>query len=170
MRRLVIAGCLALAAPAAQAADAPCPAVPAPPPAGMEAWARKTGFPPFATAGTSAAAAVTIPIGEARGLFLQEAAVRYPVPPAKPAPAQTRGGIAAFDVPTAGIYRVALDAGAWVDVVRDGKALPSIAHAHGPACSGIRKMVDFRLEQGRHLLQIAGNPTPTIRLMVSPVR
>nr|WP_179220809.1 hypothetical protein [Sphingomonas laterariae] len=42
-----------------------------------------------------------------------------------------------------------------------------IATAHGPACSGVRKMVDFRLKAGRHVLQIAGSASPAIALMVT---
>jgi hypothetical protein len=47
--------------------------------------------------------------------------------------------------------------------------LTSIAHGHGPDCSGIRKMVDFRLEAGSYVLQIVGNGAPTVRVLVASV-
>lgn len=96
--------------------------------------------------------------------------MRYVVPPEKPGKPATHGGLASFTVATPGTYRVALGAGAWVDVVRDGKAVASVAHGHGPACSTIRKMVDFRLTPGRYLLQIAGNADPVIPVMVAALR
>lgn len=43
----------------------------------------------------------------------------------------------------------------------------SVAHGHGPACSTIRKTVDFDLKPGRYLLQVARSRTEAIRIMVS---
>lgn len=103
----------------------------------------------------------------ARATLLPEAEVNYSLAPAKPGAAGTSGGVFAFEVARAGTYRVALGAGAWIDVVRGGKALASKAHAHGPDCSPVRKMVDFALAPGRYLLQIAGSPTPTLPLIVA---
>ncbi len=57
--------------------------------------------------------------------------------------------------------------GAWIDVVRDGKPLESIAHGHGPACSGIRKIVDFALQPGRYLVSIDGNEAPEVSILVA---
>ena len=79
----------------------------------------------------------------------------------------SHGGLVGFSVTEAGTYRVALGSGAWIDVVRGGKAAASTAHGHGPACSGVRKTVDFPLTPGRYILQIAGNGTPSIAVMVT---
>src|SRR3546814_2325418 len=61
-----------------------------------------------------------------------------------------RAALVPIEIATAGTYRVALSEGAWVDMVRDGTSLPSVAHGHGPRCSGIHKIVDFKLAPGRY--------------------
>src|SRR3546814_11240362 len=66
------------------------------------------------------------------------------------------------EVKKAGRLIVALDAGAWIDLVRDGAAQKSITHGHGPACSGIRKMVEYDVTPGRYQLQIGNAPTAAI--------
>ena len=43
------------------------------------------------------------------------------------------------------------------------------AHAPGPACSGIRKTVQFPLQPGRYVIQLSANGDPTIAMMVSRV-
>ncbi len=93
--------------------------------------------------------------------------VRYVVTPEKPGGSVSYGGIFAFTVATPGRYRIALGAGAWIDVLANGKPTTSVAHAHGPACTGIRKMVDFDLSAGRYMLQITGNGAPDLPLMVT---
>jgi homogentisate 1,2-dioxygenase len=62
---------------------------------------------------------------------------------------------------------VALGSGAWIDVLKGKAAMASVAHGHGPDCSGIRKMVDFRLSPGRYTLQIAANGEQTLPLMIA---
>ncbi len=93
--------------------------------------------------------------------------VRFIVRPEKPGGSVSYGGMFSFVVERAGTYRVALGAGAWVDLLAGEKAIASIAHGHGPECTGIRKMVDFPLTPGRYTLQIAGNGTPSLPLMVA---
>ncbi|WP_084465566.1 hypothetical protein [Sphingobium quisquiliarum] len=44
----------------------------------------------------------------------------------------------------------------------------SVAHGHGPNCSGIRKMVDYSLHPGRYTLQIAANSEERLTLLVTP--
>ena len=66
----------------------------------------------------------------------------------------------------AGTYGVAIDQNAWVDVARDGAALTSNGHGHGPACSTIRRIVDFQLLPGRYTLTLSRTQAPTVRLLV----
>jgi hypothetical protein len=114
------------------------------------------------------AAAVEIVIGQATDLTLAPTpAVKYAVPPKRPAGSVSHGGLAAFQIETAGVYRVAIDSAAWLDILSDGKALESVNHGRGPDCTGIRKMVDFRLEPGIYLMQVVGNGTPTLRVLVT---
>lgn len=93
--------------------------------------------------------------------------IAYSVAPARPAGSASYGGLAHFTVQQAGTWRVALGAGAWVDVIRGKDVLTSIAHGHGPECSGIRKMVDYSLKPGGYTLQIAGNGTDSLPLLVT---
>ncbi|MFT3967507.1 MAG: homogentisate 1,2-dioxygenase [Sphingobium sp.] len=93
--------------------------------------------------------------------------VRYVLRPEKPGGSVSYGGLFAFDVKEAGIYRVALGSGAWIDLLRDGKAIQSTNHGHGPDCTGIRKMVDFPLAPGRHVLQLAANGAETLPVMIA---
>lgn len=93
--------------------------------------------------------------------------VRYVVRPERPGGPASYGGLFAFTVRQAGTYRVALGAGAWIDILKDGKAVASIAHGHGPGCTGVRKMVDFPLTPGRYTLQIAGSGETALSLLVA---
>lgn len=95
--------------------------------------------------------------------------IHFPVGPAKQVSTDSYGGMFALPVVDAGTYRLALSAGAWVDVIgRESKtALTSIGHSHGPECSSIRKMVDFTLKAGTYWVQIAGNKAPHLTLMVT---
>lgn len=148
---------MAMAAPA-------CPAVPAPLPALYAGWATMAPL----VVGSDAAGAPMLAIGGAARLALADAAaVRFAVAPGHvPAPG-SRGGMVALTVAAAGRYRVAIGAGAWVDMVGNGTALRSAAHSQGPACTGIRKLVDFDLQPGRYLLQLSGNAQPTLAVLVA---
>ncbi|MGI4732099.1 MAG: hypothetical protein ACRYFW_10150 [Janthinobacterium lividum] len=149
-------------------AQAPCPATPATLPPEFSAWTNAT---PVAAAATPAdLAAATIEPGHGVQATLTPAArITYPVVPGHPGEPGTSGGLFAFAVSQAGNYRVALGAGAWIDVVRDKHAIASTAHGHGPACSAIRKTVDFALAPGRYLLEVSGNRAPTLALMIAVV-
>ena len=145
---------------------APAPAVPpAPvctatvaPPAGLEAWST-----------VSAITMGPIAIGKGTGLMLQPVEkVAFASAPGRAPKPGTFGGVYQFNVATAGTYRIALEAGAWIDVVRDGKSLESVAHMEGPACSGIRKIVDFTLAPGRYVLQLSGAKDAPMRVLIAP--
>lgn len=91
--------------------------------------------------------------------------LRYWVAPEREPDVFKFGGMVPIDVKKPGRLIVALDSGAWIDLVRDGHVVKSVTHGHGPACSGIRKMVEFDVEQGRYLLQIVNAPSDKIRAM-----
>ena len=156
---------IALAAAQAQPAPA-CPATPAALPAELVGW--RSGAAVAAVADAKDAAVLT-PGQGARATLHPSAHVAFPVKPAKPGPG-AHGGLLAFDATRAGRYRIALETPGWLEVVRDGRAVPSVAHAHGPECSGIRKMVDFDLRPGRHLLEIAGAPNASVTVLVTYLR
>lgn len=146
--------------------DEACPPTPVSLPHGMEQWRR----PLAVTASATAAMPVLLAPGSAvRATLLPASGVTYAAPPAKPGAATSHGGIFAFDVVRAGRYRVALGSAAWIDVLRGTTPVASSKHGHGPGCSTIRKMVDFDLKPGRHLLQIAGSEAAAVTLMIVPV-
>lgn len=72
-------------------------------------------------------------------------------------------GLAALDVAKAGKLEVALSDRAYVDLVRDGRALPSSMHGHGK-CPGVAKTVTFDVKPGRYLVQIADAKVRSVRV------
>jgi hypothetical protein len=94
--------------------------------------------------------------------------VAYVTQPEKPGGSVAKGGLLSFRIDRAGTYRIGLGAGAWIDVVKDGKTLESTAHGPGPACSGIRKVVDFPLQPGLYILQISASPSDQIGVILTP--
>jgi len=141
-------------------------AVPAELPAPLASWRNPAAFK-GATDRKGAARSVLEPGKTVTMALSPTPKVAYPVRPAKPGGSVSFGGLAGFTVREAGTWRVALGSGAWVDVVKDGKAAPSVAHGHGPDCSGIRKMVDYDLKPGRYTLQIAANGEDRLTLLVT---
>ena len=97
------------------------------------------------------------------------AEARLPTPPERAPKEGTFAGFISFKSAKAGIYTVSMPAGAWIDLVQDGKSVLSTAHAPGPACTGIRKTVQFPLQPGKYVLQISGNADPSIAVMISTV-
>lgn len=91
--------------------------------------------------------------------------LRYWLPPERKPDVFKYGGMVPIEVKAPGRLVVALGAGAWIDLVRDGKLVKSAAHSHGPACSGIRKMVEYDVAPGRYLLQISSAPAASIDAM-----
>ena len=153
---------LALLLLQAAAAAPVCPATPAPLPTELAGWSPQT-----AVAATAKGDGV-LAIGHgATAALLPSGTVTLAAPDSRPPAPNTSGGVFTFTAPAAGRYRVSLGAAAWVDVVRDGKALPSIAHGHGPACSPVRKMVDYDLQPGAYRLQVVDSASPVITLMVA---
>ncbi|MGK6317976.1 homogentisate 1,2-dioxygenase [Sphingomonas sp. DT-204] len=163
-----VAAAVATVPPAAAAQSRPaCPATPAPPPAEFAGWAA----PAAANAAASLDTVAPVAVGQAARLELAAAdKVGFAHPPEKAAQPGGYAGLVALDVAKAGRYRVALGAPAWIDLVRDGGVEKSVAHGHGPACTGIRKIVDFDLQPGRHVLQLSGAPAAEVVLMVAGPR
>jgi hypothetical protein len=106
-------------------------------------------------------------IGSAVDLALAPAGdVLFAAPLGRPVAGGDHGGLARFTVALSGTYRIALGAGGWIDVVRAGKPVASIAHQHGQACTGIVKMVDFDLAPGPYLLQLSSVSAGSVLVMI----
>ncbi|WP_448658040.1 homogentisate 1,2-dioxygenase [Sphingomonas sp. CJ99] len=139
----------------------------APPPAGLAGWTA-----------AGAAAGAARPADQAQRLVLGERAeiallpadeVSFAVPPERSFDPSTRGGMVIIQVEQAGRYRVALGSAAWVDVIGSGAAIASVSHGHGPACTGIRKIVDYDLAPGRYLLQLSGSASVSVAVLVARI-
>lgn len=134
-----------------------------PPTGELAPWTSPISF----AAGSTAQNAAGLAIGQAANVTLKPTPeVRYALRPEKPGGSVSFGGLIALTVAEAGTYRVALSSGAWIDLVQGGKAVTSTAHGHGPACSGVRKMVDFPLNPGRYVLQLGANGAPQMTVLV----
>ena len=168
MKVRIIAAALAAALPtvasAAPAASA-CPAKPVLPPE-LSGWSCDASGKTIYAYGDDLGADWS-PLGAARtALPLHKfESLRYGVAPERKPDAHKFGGMIPIAVKKDGRLIVALDAGAWIDLIRDGAVVKSLAHGHGPACSGIRKMVEFDVTQGRYQLQIVNAPTASIHAM-----
>lgn len=80
----------------------------------------------------------------------------------------TYAGLARLTVDTAGVYRIALDQPAWVDVVTAGAELPSRDAQGRVGCSTPYKIVEFALPASKPLvLEFSASVTPSIRISVS---
>ena len=164
----IIAAAAVIALPhGASAADqAPACTTPGSLPTELAAWATPV-------ARTAAASAAHLPdaalvIGQAATVpLMQTPSVVYPRRPEKPAGAASFGGLLQVAVAARGTYRVALGSAAWIDLVDgNGTAVVSAAHSHGPACSGVHKIVDFVLAPGTYILQISGNADRVGKVLV----
>ena len=149
----------------ATAKKASCPARLVLPPE-LSGWARNSSNKTIYGYG-DARAADWPPLAAARtGLALHRyESLSYWIAPAREPDPFKFGGMVPIIVKKPGRLTVALDEGAWIDLVRDGKAVTSVSHGHGPACSGIRKTVDLDVTEGRYLLQIVNAPNASIRAM-----
>lgn len=107
-----------------------------------------------------------VPIGQAVTLALMPA-TPFALPPGHAPAAGTFGGMMGFDVTEPGTYRVALNAGLWIDVIQASASVRSTAHAPGPACTGVRKTVDFVLTSGHYVLQLSGSEKPSVTFQVA---
>ncbi|MDR3506339.1 MAG: homogentisate 1,2-dioxygenase [Caulobacteraceae bacterium] len=133
----------------------------------FSAWAHKSDL--AAAKGPADLPRASLVPGQAVTLTLTPTPrVTYLAQPEKPGGSVSHGGLASLTIDRAGSYRIALDGGAWIDLLKDGKALVSTGHGHGPDCSGIRKIVDFDLAPGLYVLQISANAGPTLAVLVTP--
>jgi hypothetical protein len=175
-------------APSAPASPARAPSAPATPdrtpspmacssdpvdlPPELSAWNKRR--PLLAARDTRSLSGAKLTIGKAiEGGLRPAAEMRYAQKPEKPGGSTSFGGLYTFAVAEKGDYRVALGSAAWVDVVRagakkgDGTVMKSTGHGHGPDCSGIRKMVDFKLQPGTYLVQLSGSAAARLPLLVA---
>jgi hypothetical protein len=162
----IAAVCVSVPASAAEeAGQAACPNGRTDIPAEWAGWDEARPLAAVAAQGDLGAA---FAVGQAVDLTLRpDPEVTHVTPPKAPVEASSFGGLASVHVARAGRYSVGLSAPAWVDLTRDGKPTESVAHGHGPACSPIYKAVAFDLAPGDYVVEISGNKSADIRVMVA---
>lgn len=157
---------LSLAPAIAATAQTPAPKVmPMPAPVCTAPAALPPAFAGFAHP-VPAAQGSEVLLGEAATLDLAPG-TQFAVPPGHAPAGGTFGGTLGFDVTDPGTYRVAVGAAIWIDVVRDGASVKSTAHDRGPACTAVRKTVDFALTPGHYVLQLSGSDKPGVTVQVA---
>ena len=143
---MFLAALLALTAPQQQ-----CAAMDANLPTPLAAWA---------TPGAGSPDDLTKPVG----LWPVDAA-RMPTLPASAKPGKVT--MIPFAVSKPGIYGIAVDQAAWIDVTPAGGApLATASHGHGPKCSTIRKIVRFDLKPGNYVVYLSGLDSSPVKVML----
>ena len=84
----------------------------------------------------------------------------------RPVPGSFAGAFP-LEIKAAGTYRIALSAKVWIDVVRDGAPVESTGHEHGAPCSGVTKIVAFRLDAGRYTVQLSEGASRSVTAKVT---
>jgi hypothetical protein len=81
----------------------------------------------------------------------------------------TFAGFAAFKTaPKAGLYTISLSAGAWVDVVQDGRFLKPKATSGATDCDGIRKTMKYEISANPFVLQVSGTTENSVSIAILP--
>ena len=70
------------------------------------------------------------------------------------------------EITEAGRYGIAADGKVWIDVIANAAPVASVGHGHGPACSGIRKIVWFNLPVGTYELALSKAEVARVRLLI----
>jgi len=80
------------------------------------------------------------------------------------------GGLLVFRPKVAGAYRITLDTGLWVDVVRGGELVASSGFRGRQPCGPIHKSVGWMLSADADLVvQLSGPATEAVRLTITPI-
>lgn len=78
-------------------------------------------------------------------------------------------GLVRFTPAVSGTWLIALDRGAWIDVVADGKRVESVDFSGSEGCNAPRKTVLYRLEAGvAYLVQFSAADATTLSMTITP--
>ncbi|QAY94748.1 hypothetical protein CWB41_02480 [Methylovirgula ligni] len=113
--------------------------------------------------------AATLATGETLTLD-PEATAKLPQAPSRPPkfPGSYAGFVTLAAPASAGIYRVTLTRGAWIDVVQDGHLLKTVDHTGATGCAGLAKSVKFDLKATPFTVEISSSTAPSVALVVTP--
>ncbi len=135
----------------------------------LAGWGKQ---PAMERAGATAAEAPLVMPGAKMELTLLPATlVTLAHPPGQQRTADApHAGIIAVDVPADGIWLIAASKPVWIDVLAGGHPVEALKFGNLAPCTSIRKVVEFPLKAGRHLVQLSGNPGSVVEIMISSER
>jgi hypothetical protein len=96
-------------------------------------------------------------------------AITYSMQPAKPTlNDSTQGGLVRFRVAKAGLYRISITSGHWIDVVDGDQLVKSKDFQGSHGCARPHKIVEFELPANRDLmLQFSGATDATVAVAIT---
>jgi hypothetical protein len=100
-----------------------------------------------------------------------QSGITYSAQPMKPTLNDSaRGGLVRFHTGKAGLYRVAITTGHWLDVVDGDKPIESKDFSGSRECPRPHKIVEFELPANKELmLQFSGATDPSVIASITPV-
>lgn len=96
--------------------------------------------------------------------------IQYVARPVNEGGTVSYGGLFQITIKERGVYRIVLANASWIDMIKDGKGAQSVAHSHGPEHSGIRKMVDYTLDEGTYTLQLSAGADTTSAVLIAKLK
>jgi hypothetical protein len=96
--------------------------------------------------------------------------IQYVTRPTNEGGTVSYGGLFQITLKERGLYRVVLANASWIDLIKDGKPAQSVAHAQGSENSGIRKMVDYNLDEGTYTLQLSAGADTKSAVLVTKLK
>jgi len=79
------------------------------------------------------------------------------------------GGLAQFNVPSSGNYRITVDSPLWIDVVAAGATLAPSTYNGWHSCRLFRKTVQYALQTGQaYVLQLSEATPELVRIVIEP--
>ena len=101
--------------------------------------------------------------------LLTPAEAKLPTPPERAPKDGTFAGFASFKgAPKPGLYTISLSAGAWVDVIQDGRALKPRGFSGATDCDGIRKTMKYELSASPFVVEISGAGDNALSVAILP--
>jgi hypothetical protein len=102
--------------------------------------------------------------------LLTPAEAKLPTPPERAPKDGTFAGFASFKgAPKPGLYTISLSAGAWVDVIQNGRALKPKGFSGATDCEGIRKTMKYEISASPFLLEISGAKDNALSVAILPL-
>jgi hypothetical protein len=112
--------------------------------------------------------AATLDAGENLALTPQGTAKLPQTPSRAPKFPNSYAGFVTFAAPAkAGLYRVTIATGAWVDVIQDGHLLRSADHTGAIGCAGLAKSLKFDLAATPFSVEISSSTKPVVTFAVT---